>query len=94
MHTGKVATPDAQRSGPGIGWRERRAGPRHAAVWVRVDGLWRKGRIIEWVTELGGSGGWDLVIKEDELGDGTPWQGRYHYDPQAIRQRHGDIPPR
>jgi hypothetical protein len=59
-----------------------------------VDGLWRKGRIIEWVAELDGPGDWDVVIKEDEPGDGTPWQGRYHYDSKAIRQRHSDIPPR
>jgi hypothetical protein len=36
-----------------------------------------QGRIIEWITGLSGLGGWDVVIK----GDGTPWQGRYHYDP-------------
>jgi hypothetical protein len=94
MHTGSMGAPDAQRSGPGIGWRERRTGPQHAAVWVRVDGTWRKGKIIEWITGLGGSGSWDVVIKEDEPGDGTPWQGRYRYDPRAIRQRHGDVPPR
>lgn len=93
-HWPTVGTPDAQRSGPGIGWRERRSGPRHAAVWVRAGGTWRKGRIIEWVTELGGPGGWDVVIIEDEPGDGVPWQGRYRYDPQAIRQRHGETPPR
>ena len=87
-----VSIPDARRSGPGIGWRERRAGPRHAAVWVRLGGRWRKGRIIEWVTVLGGEG-WDCVILADELSGGPPWQGRYHYDPRAIRQRHGDTPP-
>jgi hypothetical protein len=46
-----VSIPDARRSGPGIAWRERRTGPRHAAVWVRIGGQWHKGRIIEWVTE-------------------------------------------
>jgi hypothetical protein len=56
-----------------------------------VDGLWRKGRIIEWVTELGSLGGWDVVIKEDEPDDGTPWQGRYRYDPQAIRPRNQQL---
>ena len=30
--------PDARRAGPGIGWRERRTSPRHAAVWVRIGG--------------------------------------------------------
>ena len=60
-----MSIPDARRSGPGIGWRERRTGPRHAAVWVRVGGQWRKGRIIEWVTEPGALG-WDCVILADE----------------------------
>ena len=61
-------------------------------MWVRIGGQRRKGRIIEWVTEPEATG-WDCVILADEPGDGVPWQGRYHYDPQAIRQRHGDTPP-
>jgi len=84
-----VSIPDARRSGPGIGWRERRTGPRHAAVWVRIGGQWRKGRIIEWVTEQGAPG-WDCVILADEPPGGVPWQGRYVYDPAAIRRRDGD----
>ena len=60
-----MSTPDARRTGPGIAWRERRTGPRHAAVWVRISGQWRKGRIIEWVTETGAPG-WDCVILADE----------------------------
>jgi hypothetical protein len=87
-----VSIPDARRSGPGIGWRERRTGPRHAAVWVRIGGQWRKGRIIEWVTEPGAPG-WDCVILADEPAGGVPWQGRYVYEPAAIRRRDGDTPP-
>jgi hypothetical protein len=87
-----VSIPDARRSGPGVGWRERRTGPRHAAVWVRIGGRWRKGRILEWVTEPGAPG-WDCVILADEPQGGVPWQGRYVYDPAAIRRRDGDTPP-
>lgn len=79
-----VSTPDARRSGPGIAWRERRTGPRHAAVWVRISGRWRKGRIIEWVTEPGAAG-WDCVILADEPTGGVPWQG-------PLRLRSGDHP--
>ena len=28
--------PDARHAGAGIGWKERRYGPRHASVWVRI----------------------------------------------------------
>ena len=87
-----MSTPDARRAGPGVGWRERRTGPRHAAVWVRTGGQWRKGRIIEWVTEPGAPG-WDCVILADEPPGSVPWQGRYVYDPAAIRRRDGDTPP-
>ena len=87
-----MSIPDARRSGPGIAWRERRAGPRHAAVWVRIAGRWRKGRIIEWITEPGGTG-WDCLITADEPPGSAPWQGRYIYDPAAIRPRDGDAPP-
>jgi len=87
-----MSIPDARRSGPGIGWRERRTGPRHAAVWVRIGGQWRKGRIIEWVTEPGAPG-WHCVILADEPPGGVPWQGRYVYNPAAIRPRDGDTPP-
>jgi hypothetical protein len=67
-----------------VDWRERRVGPRHAAVWVRIAGRWRKGRIIEWVIELGSRPGWEVVIMADEPSDGVPWQGRYGYHPMAI----------
>ena len=87
-----VGIPDARRSGPGIAWRERRAGPRHAAVWIRIRGQWRKGRIIEWITDPGGVG-WDCLILADEPFSGVPWQGRYIYDPATIRPRDGDTPP-
>jgi hypothetical protein len=87
-----VSVPDARRAGPGVAWRERRTGPRHAAVWVRIGGQWRKGRIIEWVTEQGAPG-WDCVILADEPAGGVPWQGRYVYDPATIRRRDGDTPP-
>jgi hypothetical protein len=42
-----------------------------------------QGRIIEWITELGGIGG-DCLITADEPPGGAPWEGRYIYDPAAI----------
>jgi hypothetical protein len=87
-----VSIPDARRSGPGIGWRERRAGPRHAAVWIRIRGQWRKGRISEWITDPGQTG-WDCLIMADEPFSGVPWQGRYIYEPATIRPRDEDTPP-
>jgi hypothetical protein len=44
--------PDARRAGPGIAWKERRTAPCHAAVWVRLGGQWRRGRIIESVRQI------------------------------------------
>ena len=61
-------------------------------MWVRIGGQWRKGRILEWVTEPGASG-WDYVILADEPSGGVPWQGRYAYDPVAISRRDSDTPP-
>jgi hypothetical protein len=69
-----VCVPDARQSGPGITWRERRAGPRHAAVWVRIVGQWRQDRIIEWITGLRGTG-WGCLIMADKPSGGAPWQG-------------------
>ena len=65
--------------------------PRHAEVWVRIAGTWRRGLILTWIeTE---AGAWEVVIAADEPGGQPPWQGRYIYDPAAIRPRHGDGPP-
>jgi hypothetical protein len=52
-------------------------------MWVRIGGQWRKGRILECVTEPGAPG-WDCVILADEAPGGEPWQGRYAHDPAAI----------
>jgi hypothetical protein len=84
--------PDAQPAGPGVSWRERQVPPRHAAVWVRIAGTWRRGLITAWVTDPG-KPGWECAISADEPSCGPPWQGRYVYDPAAIRPRHGDDPP-
>jgi len=84
--------PDARRVGPGIAWKERRTAPRHASVWVRIGGKWRRGRIIEWVRQLDGDG-WDCVLMADEPVSGPPWQGRYAFDPRSIRPRDTDQPP-
>jgi hypothetical protein len=77
--------PDVRRVGPGIAWKEHRTTPRHAAVWVRVGGRRRRGRVIERVRLLDRNG-WDCVIMADEPVSGPPWQGRYAFD---RRPRHG-----
>ena len=84
--------PDARRASPGIAWKERRAAPRHAAVWVRAGGRWRRGRIIEWVRQIDGDD-WDCVIMADEPVSGPPWQGRYAFDPRSIRAATRTQPP-
>jgi hypothetical protein len=87
-----MSIPDARRASPGTGWKEKRSGPRHAAVWVRAGGRWRKGRIIEWVCELDRPG-WEVVIASDEPGGERALAGRYVYDSQAIRPRYNGGPP-
>jgi hypothetical protein len=88
----KNPLPDARRAGPGIAWKERRIAPRHSAVWVRIGGQWRRGRIIEWVRQIDRDG-WDCVIMADEPLSGPPWQGRYAFNPQSIRARDTGQPP-
>jgi hypothetical protein len=84
--------PDAQPAGPGVSWQEQHVPPRHAAVWVRIGGTWRRGLVTAWVTDPG-KAGWECAITADEPAGGPPWQGRYVYDPATIRPRHGDVPP-
>jgi len=84
--------PDARRASPGTAWKERRTAPRHAAVWVRAGGRWRRGRIIEWVRQIDRAG-WDCVILAEESVSGPPWQGRYAFDRRSIRARYTDQPP-
>ena len=78
--------PDARRVGPGIAWKERRTTPRHAAVWVRAGGRWRRGRIIEWFGQIGRDSR-DCVSMADEPVSVPPWQGCYAFDPRSIRAR-------
>jgi hypothetical protein len=85
---------DARLAVPGPGWRERRVPPRHAPVWVRLGGTWRRGRVTAWIRS-GDRPGWECRIEADEPGpgEGLPWGGRYVYDPAAIRPRYGSAPP-
>jgi hypothetical protein len=83
---------DTRRIDPGITRKEHRVAPRHAAVWVRIGGEWRRGRIIEWVRQIDRDG-WDCVIIADESVTGPPRQGRYPFDPKIIRARDTDQPP-
>ena len=73
-------------------WRERHIPPRHAAVWVRIAGEWRPGRIVAWITEGAAPRDWQCQVEADP-DDGRPWPGRYVYDPAAIRPRYGTQPP-
>jgi hypothetical protein len=84
--------PDAQPAPPPVSWREQRIPPRHAPVWVRIAGTWRRGLIAAWVTTPG-SGTWDCIVTADEPPGSPPWAGRYAYDPLTIRPRRGDVPP-
>jgi hypothetical protein len=87
-----ASPPDARHASPGDGWKERRYAPRHAPVWVRIGGEWRKGRIVAWVRQIDRAG-WDVVIVAGEPSPGPPWQGRYLFDPASIRPRHTSQPP-
>jgi hypothetical protein len=62
--------------------------PRHAECWVRISGEWRPGLIAAWIKTEAGK--WECVITADEPGGSPAWQGRYAYDRDAIRPRHGD----
>ncbi len=62
-------------------------------MWIRVQGTWRKGHIVAWVTYPPDRTGWECVIAADDPMDALPWQGLYIYDSLTIRPRHEDIPP-
>jgi len=79
---------DARPGEPGPSWREHRVRPRHAPVWVRAHGAWRKGRISAWVAAPGSRTGWECVIEAEPSPGDPPWQGRYVYDPKTIRPRY------
>lgn len=42
-HTGPMLPHDARPAVPGPDWKAQRIPPRHAPVWVRIAGAWRKG---------------------------------------------------
>ena len=84
---------DARPGEAGPSWRERRVPPRHAPVWVHARGAWRKGRITNWIAPSQPGAGWECVIVAEPAPGDPPWQGRYIYDPQTIRPRHGGSPP-
>jgi hypothetical protein len=73
--------------------RRRLAGaahrPRQRAVWVRIGGRWRKGRILEWVIEQGAPG-WDCVILANEP-PGNSCRGKAAMP--STRRRDSDAPP-
>jgi hypothetical protein len=63
---------NARPAQPGPSWRERRAPPRHAPVWVRIDGTWCRGRVTAWVSFPGSRIGWQCQIEAEPDGTGRP----------------------
>jgi hypothetical protein len=84
--------PNASYARPGPSWRERRYPPKHAPVWVRIEGAWHEGLILYWVTIDPVHTGWECQIETDVPGTGRRTT-RYVYDEQAIRPRYGPDPP-
>jgi hypothetical protein len=93
-YAGPVASdiPNAAYVRPGPSWREREYPPKHAPVWVRIDGTWQKGLIIRWVTIDPARMGWECRI-ETQVSASDRRTARYVYDERSIRPRHGSDPP-
>jgi hypothetical protein len=85
-------TPNAVYARPGPSWRERRYPPRHAPVWVRLEGAWREGIIQYWVTIDPVEYGWECQVEVEARRSGGR-SARYVFDEQAIRPRYGPDPP-
>ena len=83
-------TLDAQPAPPGPNWREQSWPPRHAAVWFRLHGEWRRGTITAWVKIADEPRApWTCQIRAEP--DTGPGSGRYVYDPQTIRPAKEDL---
>jgi hypothetical protein len=65
--------------------------PRAPLVWIRVEGEWREGRITKWVHDPAG-GRW--LVWASYRGDPRSAYAWLLYDPETIRPRTGDLPPR
>jgi hypothetical protein len=66
--------------------------PKHPPVWVRIEGAWREGVILYWVTTDPAGYGWECQIETDVPGTGRR-TARYMYDEQTIRPRLSSDPP-
>jgi hypothetical protein len=84
--------PNAVYARPGPSWRERKYPPKHPPVWVRIEGAWREGVILYWVTIDPAGYGWECQIETDVPGTGRR-SARYMYDEQTIRPRLSSDPP-
>ena len=62
-----------------------RVRPRHAAIWIRVEGAWRAGTIQDWYRD---GGAWAVWVRH-ERPDGEPWPhfAGYRYDPVTVLRR-------
>lgn len=70
-----------------------RVRPRHRPVWVRLDGGWRAGQVMDWYRVGGRWAAWVM----HERADGRPWPEVHgvFYDPATVvRREEGDARPR
>jgi hypothetical protein len=81
--------PNAKPAAQGPPWLQRSLPPRHERIWIRIAGRWRKGLVRCWVRE---QSRWECLI-EAETWDGSPWNGKYEYDPRTIQPRYTSQPP-
>jgi len=67
----------------------RRVQPRNSAIWVRIDGRWRRGHIRVWART---PEGWVIWTQYTTDSPWTLWEW-IAYDPASIRERHDESPP-
>jgi hypothetical protein len=72
-------------------WRPPRnpVEPKRSAVWIRLDGQWRRGWVRHWERDGAGWAAWTMYQ------DDTPWTrvGLFAYDPKTIIPKDTDTPP-
>lgn len=73
-------------------WRppRRPVQPRRTAVWVRLDGKWRRGWIRHW--ERADDGGWAAWLMYTDEEPGSHF-GFFSYTPETIVPKDSDTPP-
>lgn len=75
----------------GLPAHDERVRPRHAPVWIRVDGDWRSGSIHNWF-KMGDY--WAIWAQhQDPDGGAHPVWGAFIVDPDTVVPRYGGDPP-